>query len=79
MILEQKVALRLQQRYASEIIQMLKDFDNELHGVKYSGLWLDIDTINSNHYQEMTRYLNNLIDTAKDILQEIETKNINTL
>ena len=73
---KQTVATRLQRRYMSELIEALKELDDDISAVMYSGLWLDIDTIADSQHINAKRYLNDIINTANNLIKELDTKDI---
>ena len=73
---KQQVASRLQRRYTIELIALLKELDDKMNSVLYHGLWLDIDTLVDKHYIQAKQHLNDIISSAKNLIHELDTKDI---
>jgi hypothetical protein len=75
MIIEQKTAPRLQQRYANEFIDMIKVINDTLNDINNDYRWGDITSITDSHRYQLTNHLDYIVLNANALLKDLDTKN----
>jgi hypothetical protein len=73
---KQTVALRLQRRYMSELVAMIKQVEDDISQVMYSGAWLDITAITDIHHVTAKQHLTDIISFANRLMYELDSKDI---
>jgi hypothetical protein len=73
---KQTVESKLQRRYMDELVNMLKDVEDNISQVMYSGSWLDIDNITDIQHIKAKQHLLDIISFANRLIHELDTKDI---